>query len=122
MSHIVEIKTEIRDPVAIQAACQRLALPEPVFGEAILFTSRATGWAVQLPEWRYPVVCDVNTASIAFDNYEGHWGDPQQLDRFLQGYAVEKAKLEARKKGHTVFEQPLSDGSIKLVVQVGGVA
>ena len=36
--------------------------------------------------------------------------------------AVEKAKLEARRKGHTVFEQPLSDGSIKLTIQVGGVA
>ncbi|HQX54197.1 MAG TPA: DUF1257 domain-containing protein [Planctomycetaceae bacterium] len=122
MSHIVEIKTEIRDPVAIRAACQRLALPEPVFGEAQLFGTSAVGWAVQLPEWKYPVVCDVHTGTLAFDNYEGRWGAPQQLDRFMQGYAVEKAKLEARKKGHSVFEQPLSDGSIKLVVQVGGVA
>ncbi len=121
MSHIVEIKTEIRDPVAIRAACQRLALAEPVFGEVRLFSTSATGWAVQLPEWKYPVVCDVNTATITFDNYEGRWGTPQQLDRFLQGYAVEKAKLEARKKGHSVFEQPLADGSIKLTVRVGGV-
>ena len=121
MSHIVEIETEIRDPVAIQAACQRLALPKPVFGEVRLFTTSATGWAVRLPKWRYPVVCDVNTAKIAFDNYEGRWGDPKQLDRFLQGYAVEKAKLEARKKGHMVLEEPLRDGSIKLTVHVGGV-
>ena len=121
MSHIVEIKTEIRDPVAIRAACQRLTLPEPVFGEVRLFSTSATGWAVRLPEWKYPVVCDVNTAKIAYDNYEGRWGAPQQLDRFLQGYAVEKAKLEARKLGHTVFEQPLTDGSIKLTVRVGGV-
>ena len=34
----------------------------------------------------------------------------------------EKAKLEARKKGHGVFEQPLSDGSIKLTIQVAGGA
>ena len=80
MSHIVEIKTEIRDPVAIHAACQRLTLPEPVFGEVKLFSTSATGWAVQLPDWRYPVVCDVNTAKIAYDNYEGRWGDPRQLD------------------------------------------
>ena len=122
MSHIVEIMTEIRDPVAIQAACQRLNLPEPVFGEVKLFTTSATGWAVRLPDWRYPVVCDVNTAKITYDNYEGRWGDPKQLHRFLQAYAVEKARLEARKKGHTVFEQPLNDGSIKLTIQVGGVA
>ena len=122
MSHIVEIETEIRDPVAIQAACQRLNLPEPVFGRNTLFTTSVTGWAVRLPDWRYPVVCDVNTAKIAYDNYEGRWGDPRQLDHFQQSYAVEKAKIEARKKGHSVFEQPLNDGSIKLTIQVGGVA
>ena len=122
MSHIVQIQTEVRDPVAIRAACQRLQLPEPVFGKFQLFTTQAHGWGIRLPEWRYPAVCDVNTASIAYDNYEGHWGDPLQLDRFLQGYAVEKAKLEARRQGHTVFEQPLSDGSIKLTIQLGGAA
>ena len=122
MSHIVEIQTEIRDPVAIQAACQRLSLPEPVFGEVKLFTTSATGWAVRLPDWRYPVVCDVNTAKIAYDNYEGRWGDPKQLHRFQQSYAVEKAKLEARQKGHSVYEQPLTDGSIKLTIQMGGAA
>jgi hypothetical protein len=34
--------------------------------------------------------------------------------------AVEKAKIEARKRGHSVFEQPLADGSIKLTIQVAG--
>ena len=122
MSHIVEIKTEVRDAVAIRAACQRLTVPEPVFGEVKLFSTSATGWAVQLPEWRYPVVCDVNTAKIAYDNYQGRWGEQVHLDRFLQSYAVEKAKLEARRKGHSVTEQSLRDGSIKLTVTVGGVA
>ena len=122
MSHIVEIKTEVRDPVAIRAACQRLTVPEPVFGEVKLFSTTATGWAVQLPEWRYPVVCDVNTAKIAYDNFEGRWGHTKDLDGFLQGYAVEKARLEARRKGHTVTEQALADGSIKLTVSVGGAA
>jgi len=122
VSHIVTIETEIRDASAIRAACNRLGLPEPVFGESRLFSGSKTGWAVQLPDWRYPVVCDVNTGKIDFDNYGGHWGDPQQLDRFMQGYAVEKAKIEARKKGHSVTEQQLEDGSIKVVVQIGGTA
>lgn len=122
MSHVVQIQTEIRDPVAIRAACGRLSLPEPVFGETKLFSTSAVGWAVRLPEWRYPLVCDVNTAKIAFDNYEGRWGDPKQLDRFLQGYAVEKARIESRLKGHTMTEQSMADGSIKLTIQVGGAA
>jgi hypothetical protein len=86
-----------------------------------LFTSSATGWAVSLPDWRYPVVCDCATAKIAYDNYGGHWGNQEQLDRFLQGYAAEKAKIEARKSGHTVTEQQLADGSVKLTINVGGV-
>jgi hypothetical protein len=50
------------------------------------------------------------------------WGEQQHLDRFLQAYAVEKARSEARRQGHTVTEQSLADGSIKLIVQVGGGA
>ena len=48
------------------------------------------------------------------------WGKQQELDRFLQAYACGLAKIEARKKGHTVSEQTLADGSIKLTIQVAG--
>ena len=120
MSHVVQIQTEVRDPVAIRAACGRLLWPEPVYGEARLFSRSVVGWAVGLLGWRYPVVCDVATAKIAFDNFNGRWGEQRHLDRFLQGYAVEKARIEARLKGHTVTEQSLADGSIRLTIQVGG--
>jgi uncharacterized protein YfaS (alpha-2-macroglobulin family) len=44
------------------------------------------------------------------------WGEQQELDHFLQAYAVEKAKLEARKKGYAVNEQTLQDGAIKVQI------
>ena len=122
MSHIVSLKVQIRDPAAIQAACQRLRLSQPVQGTHKLFTNQATGLAVQLPKWRYPVVCDVGTGQVHFDNFKGHWGEQKYLDAFLQSYAVEKAKIEVRRKGHVVTEQALADGSIKLTVQVAGGA
>ena len=122
MSHIVTINTEVRDAAAVRAACQRLGLTEPVHGTVKLFSSEATGLAVQLPDWQYPVVCDTQTGEVKFDNFEGRWGDQKHLDSFMQAYAVEKAKLEARKKGHTVAEQQLSDGSVKLTVQLNGGA
>jgi hypothetical protein len=122
MSHIVEIKTEVRDAVAIGSACQRLKLEAPTQGTAKLFSSSVTGVIVKLPDWRYPVVFKTTSGEAQFDNYGGRWGEQVQLDRFLQAYAVEKAKLEARKKGHTVTEQSLENGSIKLTVQVGGAA
>ena len=114
MSHIVSIRTQVRDPIAVAAACERLALPAPVVGTAKLFTSEASGLLVRLPRWRYPLVIDTATSEITFDNFGGRWGEQRDLDRFIQAYSVEKAKLEARKAGHTVSEQTLSDGSIKV--------
>src|SRR5436190_251241 len=73
VSHIVTIKTEVRDPAAIRAACLRLQLAEPVQGTARLFTTSATGLLVQLPEWRYPIVCQTDTGQVQFDNFENHW-------------------------------------------------
>jgi len=122
MSHIVEIKTEVRDETAISAACQRLKLEPPTQGTAKLFNDSATGVIVKLPGWRYPAVFDTQSGQARFDNFEGRWGEQHQLDRFLQGYAVERTKIEARKKGHTVTEQSQADGSIKLTVNVGGAA
>ena len=122
MSHIVEIKTEVRDPVAIRTACRRLKLPEPVEGVHRLFGGEVSGLGVQLPDWRYPVVSDAASGQVRYDNYGGRWGEQAWLDRFLQAYAVEKAEIEARRKGHTCTEQTLADGAIKLTVNVGGAA
>ena len=122
MSHIVQIQTEVRSAEAVRAACHRLSLPPPVEGVTQLFSGSVTGLAVQLPGWKYPVVCQLETGQVKFDDYSGTWGERQELDRFLQAYAVEAAKIEARRKGHTVTEQPLSDGSIKLTIQVAGGA
>ena len=122
MSHIVQIQTEVRDPVAVQSACRRLNLQNAEFGTHKVFTKMAEGWGVKLPGWIYPVVCQTSTGTVQFDNYNGSWGEQVHLDHFLQAYAVEKTKVEARRHGHTVLEQTLNDGSIKLLVQVGGAA
>jgi hypothetical protein len=118
MSHVVTIETEVRDAAAVQAACQRLGLPQPTQGITQLFSGEATGLAVQLPGWLYAVVCQLDSGHLAFDHYEGRWGEEAQLHRFLQAYAVEKARIEAGRQGRTVTEQPLADGSIRLTVQV----
>lgn len=122
MSHIVTISTEIRDASAVRAACQRLGLEAPVHGTAKLFNGQATGLIVNLPGWRYAAVCQIDTGEIRYDNYGGRWGDQRHLDQFQQMYAVEKAKIEARRKGHTCTEEQLADGSVKLSVNVGGAA
>jgi hypothetical protein len=122
LSHIVEIKTEVRDEAAVKAACARLQLPTPEHKTVRLFSATATGLCVQLPGWSYPVVANLATGQLQYDNYQGTWGRQEELNRFLQGYTVEKAKIEARKKGHSVSETRLQDGSIRVTVRVGGAA
>ncbi len=122
MSHIVEIQTQVRDPVAVRAACERLRLAAPEEGTFKLFNSEATGLAVRLPGWRYPAIFDTAAGHARYDNFNGRWGDEKEFGRFVQAYAVEAAKLQARKRGHAVREQMLADGSIKLTVDVGGAA
>lgn len=120
MSHLVTIQTKVKDPAAIVAACRRLNLPEPVHATAKLFSGDASGLLLQLPGWNYPAVINTVTGEVQFDNFEGNWGDQAHLDKFLQAYAVEKAKIEARKKGYSVSEQALTDRSIKLQINEGG--
>ncbi len=122
MSHVVEIKTEVRDEQAVRAACVRLQLAPPEHKTVTLFSATAAGLCLQLPGWQYPVVSNLQSGSVQYDNYKGAWGEQTQLNRFLQAYAVEKAKIEARKKGHTCSESHLDDGSIRVTVHVGGAA
>lgn len=119
MSHIVTITTQVHDPAAVAAACCRLGLADPLHGTADLYSGEATGLIVRLPGWEFPAVIDTASGSIQFDHYEGRWGDPAHLQRFLQAYAVEKTKLEAKRTGHFVTETLLADGSIKLQLLQG---
>jgi hypothetical protein len=119
MSHIVTIQSRVHDPAAIAAACGRLNLPVPTEGTARLYSGEATGLLVQLPGWLYPAVIDPLTGIVRCDTFEGRWGDPKELDRFLQAYAVEKCRIEAQRKGLLVSEQTLQDGSIRLSLREG---
>src|SRR5438105_4921801 len=97
-------------------------LSPSILGTEQLFSGQVAGLIVRLPVWTYPIVIDTTSGQVRFDNYEDLWGDQAHLDRSLQIYAVEKARIEARKKGHQITEQALADGSIRLTIRGGGWA
>ena len=97
MSHIVEIKTEVRDEVAIGSACQRLKLDAPIRGTAKLFSSEATGVIVKLPDWRYPAVFDTQSGQAQFDNYGGRWGE--QVHLIASSRAMRSKKQSSKPAG-----------------------
>lgn len=119
MSHIATIETEIRDPGAIAAACQRIGAKALGVSTFDVFGVQTAGFGVQLNGWTFPVVCNTKTGAVSYDNYNGRWGAIAELDRFKQAYAIEKAKAEARKAGHSVREQAQADGSVKLTISLG---
>jgi hypothetical protein len=123
MSHIAVVQIEVRDLEAINAACRRLDLKQPVHGRAKIFNTPVEGVIVELGHnWLYPIVCNLDTGELHYDNFDGKWGDKKYLDQFVQAYSIEKATIEARRKGYSVVERSLKDGSIQLTVNVGGAA
>ena len=116
MSHTVTIKTQVRDRQAVDAACRRQRLDAPTLGTHRLFGQQVAGYGVNLRGWRYPLVCKLESGELAYDNFNGMWGEQKELDGFLQAYAVEKAKIEARKRGHAASERVAADGSIVLTI------
>ena len=119
MSHIVSVQTQIRDAAAVVTACATLSWRPPQFGNHRLFVTSVDGLAVYAPDWRFPIVCDLPSGRLHYDNYGGLWGNESELDRFRQRYACEKATQEARRLGRSVIEQSLSDGTIKLTISAG---
>ena len=118
MSHTVSIKAQVKCQTALAATCLRLGLPAPTHGQVLLFDQIATGTGVQLPGWRFPL-CITSDGSVLHDHFQGLWGEPKALSRFLQAYATEAAKLQARRQGHSVTETQLADGTIQLTVELG---
>jgi len=73
MSHLVTLQTKVRDANAVAAACRRLGLPAAVPGTARLSSGEASGLLVQLPDWQFPIVLDLSTGTVRYDNFAGRW-------------------------------------------------
>ena len=61
----------------------------------------------------------VQSGSVCASYVYAFWGEERELHRFLQTYAVEVVRMQARQRGMAVTEQQLPDGSIKLQIQEG---
>jgi len=101
VSHIVTVATMIKDERAVQRACQVLKLEPAKHGTFTVFSRQVEGLGWKLPGWNYPVVADLATGQLQFDNYKGAWGKQEELDKFQQRYALEAAKAAADDAGQT---------------------
>lgn len=146
MSHVVSIKTELRDLEAVKAACKELGLTFHEGQKTIRWYGR---WmndydgedaafklgikpeqygncdhAIELPGCRYDIGLLRNPATGGYKLYFDYFGEGQKIQaalgdngqKLLQYYAANKATAEARKKGYTVQRQTARNGTLKLTI------
>lgn len=138
MSHTETVKVEVKDRDAliaavqsiegaafVRAGCERhtaatarekVDTTEEATGQHAIYSGTYEGIGVILPGWNYPVIINPETGEIKYDNYNGHWGSQDGLDRLVQGYSVEQIRLEAIRQGVSVAEETLENGDIRLLV------
>jgi len=102
MSHTATYEAILSDKEALIKALKNLGLTYRE-GVANLFQTTEKGIVVNLPGWRYPIVIRED-GTVAYDNYNGRWGNIERLHELSVTYALEQAKINARKRGYRVRE------------------
>ena len=105
VSHTTRVDVELRDKDVLGAAVKSMGGTVLGMGTHRLFSMNAEqGFGFKLPGWQSPCILKGN-GTLAFDNYNGHWGDPQVLERLKGKYAVEKARAAATAEGWVTQDQ-----------------
>ena len=98
MSHRVDMALALKDRAALRRACKALMID---FTEGKHVVDLFAGQKAEadasflLPGWRYRVAVNLKAGTAAFDNYGGHWGKQEDLDKFVQEYTLQVAEHEA---------------------------
>jgi hypothetical protein len=128
MSHITNIELEIKDLTALKAACHRMGFTFMENQTTCNFYRDQKAdclHAIQVPGAAY----EVGVVAYANGGYKLIW-DPyiqgglesalgHGAVKLKQAYGIEKAKLEARRKGYSVYERVKADGAVTLSVEGG---
>ena len=84
-----------------------------------LYGGAVEGVGILLKNWNYPIIVNPETGEASYDNYGGSWGNQDEIDGLVQGYCVEKTKMEAMISNlQMAQEEVLDDGTIELTYQV----
>jgi len=124
MSHIVKAQTEITDLRIIKLTCGRLGIGYTERITVEFYDSRATGTAVYLKNWRYPIVIDQQTGQVSYDNFGGSWGNIRKLEEFKQTYVEVALEELLSLSGYHIAEATTNARGERIlqIVEIGGVA
>lgn len=123
MSHISKIELEVRDIQVLGNACKRLGLELLKGQKTFKWYGKEAGCdhAIKVPGAHYEigVVKTGDLYELSCDYYDKNIEKTigKQGGLLRQAYAVEKTKIEARKKGYSVVEKKTQTG-IRLQVRI----
>ena len=83
MSHISLTKVKIKTEIA-KEVCKLLGYKYQENKTVNFYKGNQTGLAIYLKDWQYPIV--VQNEQIAYDNYNGDWGNIDELHKFQREY------------------------------------
>lgn len=106
MSHTVKVNVELKNLNAVSLAAQAMGAQILGKGTHRLFNTTEVGLGIQLKGWRFPLVVHED-GTVAFDDYNGAWGDRSNLEILKANYALECVKLKCEELAwyHEVNEQ-----------------
>lgn len=115
MSHIVKVKTTVRNNECLRLACVQVGASAPEEGTCLIYGTSYQGVYFKLPGWRYPICISAN-GTLNFDNYRGHWGAKAKLDELLQRYTANVAVRNLVRQGFRLQGKPTigADGKMRL--------
>lgn len=116
MSHITECKVELTNEEALIAAIEYLGLESLGKKEFSLYSGqKATGLGVSLEGWSYPVVIDCENGKAWYDNYNGRWGQQEQLDKLVQEYSAQVLMQQAMAANMQMERIEEENGDLQLI-------
>lgn len=98
MSHTVKVNVELRNFEAVKKAVLEMKGTILTGNSHRLFNSTEVGLGFTLPGWRYPLVVHQD-GSIAYDDYHGSWGKPQDIEVLKAEYALFCAEAKCDELG-----------------------
>ena len=98
MSHTVTVDVKMKNREALCKAAEAMGLTILGEGSHRLYSSSHQGLGIKLPGWNYPVVV-TEDGVIHYDDYNGLWGNPNDIDRLTADYAQAVVEVECDKLG-----------------------
>jgi hypothetical protein len=117
VSHTSRCQVEFKDTDALAGAVLTMGGQVLGLGEYELFQTWERGFGFHLEGWQYPCILRSDNA-IAFDDYNGHWGNAQDLETLKSQYAIAVARKAVEAQGW--YCETSADGVLTVFHPDGG--